>query len=66
MILLNKKQLAEYLNVELKTVRYLLYSGKIPKVRIGREYRFIQDDIDAWVREKVEKPKKYIFRNLKN
>jgi excisionase family DNA binding protein len=66
MIFLNKKQLAEYLNVEIKTVRYLLYSGKIPKVRIGREYRFIQEDIDIWIRGRIEKPKKYKFGNTIN
>lgn len=61
MNLLNKHQLAEFLQVEPKTVNYLLYSNQIPKVRIGKEYRFVQEDIETWIKARVERPKKYNF-----
>jgi len=49
MIILNKDDLADYLKVSLKTVCYLLYSKQLPKIKIGREYRFLKDDIDHWL-----------------
>jgi len=55
MEILNKEDLAAYLKVDVKTVASLLYQKKIPKIRIGKEYRFIKEDIDQWVRSKREK-----------
>lgn len=54
----DKDELAKYLNVDIKTVRYLLYQDKIPKVKIGREYRFLRRDIDDWLISRREKPQR--------
>ena len=53
----NKEELAAYLNVPLKTIRYLLYQKRLPKVKIGKEYQFIKDDIDRWILSQREQPK---------
>lgn len=66
MELLNKDQLAEFLNVELKTVKYLLYFNKIPKVKVGKEYRFIKEEIEKWLQVKSEHPREYDFSHLFN
>ena len=49
MHLMNKEELADYMKVRIGTVKYLLYQNKIPKIRVGREYRFDRDDIDQWL-----------------
>ena len=64
MDVLNKQELATYLKVGIPTVNYLLYQKKIPKVKIGREYRFPQEDIDRWIKRKKEPEKAYSFRKF--
>ena len=61
MELLTKEELASYLKVSEETVKYLLYRKKLPKVRIGKEYRFVKKDIEAWVEHHKEKPKTHRF-----
>src|SRR5207248_4697850 len=39
----------EYLQVNLRTVYRLIKAGKIPAVRVGRQWRFRKRDIDAWL-----------------
>ena len=39
----------EYLQVNLRTVYRLIKAGKIPVVRVGRQWRFRKADIDAWL-----------------
>src|ERR1043166_6027015 len=39
----------EYLQVTLRTVYRLIKPGKIPAVRVGRQWRFRKRDIDAWL-----------------
>lgn len=63
MEIINKQQLAELLNVNMKTVNYLVYFKKIPRVRIGKEFRFVKEEIEAWVKEKTERPLKIKFRD---
>src|ERR1700756_4837974 len=38
-----------YLQVNLRTVYRLIKAGKIPAVRVGRQWRFRKRDIDAWL-----------------
>jgi excisionase family DNA binding protein len=38
-----------YLQVKLRTVYRLIKAGKIPAVRVGRQWRFRKGDIDAWL-----------------
>src|SRR5262249_3620628 len=39
----------EDLPVNLRTVYRLIKAGKIPAVRVGRQWRFRKRDIDAWL-----------------
>jgi excisionase family DNA binding protein len=39
----------EYLQVNLRTVYRLIKAGKLPAVRVGRQWRFRKRDIDAWL-----------------
>ncbi len=47
--LLTTDQVLEYLNLNLKTVYRLIKSGKLPAVRVGRQWRFKKRDLDAWL-----------------
>jgi excisionase family DNA binding protein len=39
----------EYLQVNLRTVYRLIKAGRIPAVRVGRQWRFRKRDLDAWL-----------------
>ena len=61
-IFLTTEEVLEYLQVNLRTVYRLIKAGKIPAVRVGRQWRFRKRDIDAWLdaqrprSERVEAP----------
>jgi len=46
---LTTDEVLEYLHVNLRTVYRLIKAGKIPAVRVGRQWRFRKRDIDAWL-----------------
>ncbi len=46
---LTTEEVLEYLQVNLRTVYRLIKAGKIPSVRVGRQWRFRKRDIDAWL-----------------
>src|SRR3979409_2583554 len=46
---LTNEEVLEYLQVNLRTVYRLIKAGKIPAVRVGRQWRFRKRDIDAWL-----------------
>ena len=46
---LTTEEVLEYLQVNLRTVYRLIKAGKIPAVRVGRQWRFRKTDIDAWL-----------------
>ncbi len=46
---LTTEEVLEYLQVNLRTVYRLIKDGKIPAVRVGRQWRFRKRDIDAWL-----------------
>lgn len=46
---LTTERVLEYLQVNLRTVYRLIKAGKIPAVRVGRQWRFRKRDIDAWL-----------------
>jgi nitrogen PTS system EIIA component len=52
---LTTEEVLEYLQVNLRTVYRLIKAGKIPAVRVGRQWRFRKRDIDAWLDERVRK-----------
>jgi excisionase family DNA binding protein len=46
---LTTEEVLEYLQVNLRTVYRLIKSKSIPAVRVGRQWRFKKQDIDAWL-----------------
>ncbi len=46
---LTTEEVLEYLQVNQRTVYRLIKAGKIPAVRVGRQWRFRRRDIDAWL-----------------
>ena len=46
---LTTDEVLDYLQVNLRTVYRLIKAGKIPAVRVGRQWRFRKTDIDAWL-----------------
>ncbi|HEX5069809.1 MAG TPA: response regulator [Vicinamibacterales bacterium] len=47
--LMTTEQVLEYLHLNLKTVYRLINAGKLPAVRVGRQWRFKKRDLDAWL-----------------
>jgi excisionase family DNA binding protein len=48
-VFLTTEEVLEYLQVNLRTVYRLIKAGKIPAVRVGRQWRFRKSDIDLWL-----------------
>jgi len=46
---LTTEEVLEYLQVNLRTVYRLIKAGRIPAVRVGRQWRFRKADLDAWL-----------------
>ncbi len=46
---LTTDEVLAYLQVNLRTVYRLIDAGKLPAVRVGRQWRFRRADIDAWL-----------------
>ena len=46
---LTTEEVLDYLHVNLRTIYRLIKAGKIPAVRVGRQWRFRKRDIDAWL-----------------
>jgi excisionase family DNA binding protein len=47
--LLTTEEVLDYLNLNLKTVYRLVKAGKLPALKVGRQWRFRKRDIDAWL-----------------
>ncbi len=48
--LMTTEEVAGYLRVKLSTVYEWARNGKIPATKVGRLWRFRQEQIEAWVR----------------
>jgi len=48
-VFLTTEEVLEYLQVNLRTVYRLIKAGKIPAVRVGRQWRFRKTDVDRWL-----------------
>jgi excisionase family DNA binding protein len=46
---LTTEEVLDYLQINVRTVYRLIRAGKIPAVRVGRQWRFRKKDIDAWL-----------------
>lgn len=48
---LTTEEVLSYLQVNLRTIYRLIKAGRIPAVRVGRQWRFRKRDIDAWLEQ---------------
>ena len=55
-VFLTTEEVLEYLQVNLRTVYRLIKAGKIPAVRVGRQWRFRKRDIDDWLDTQRPRP----------
>jgi excisionase family DNA binding protein len=58
-VFLTTEEVLEYLQVNLRTIYRLIKAGKIPAVRVGRQWRFRKRDIDGWLesqRPRADRP----------
>jgi excisionase family DNA binding protein len=53
---LTTEEVLAYLQVNLRTVYRLIKAGKIPAVRVGRQWRFRKSDIDVWLDRQHSRP----------
>lgn len=49
-------EVREYLQVNLRTVYRLIKAGKIPALRVGRQWRFRRIDIEARLESQAPRP----------
>jgi excisionase family DNA binding protein len=55
-VFLTTEEVLEYLHVNLRTVYRLIKAGKIPAVRVGRQWRFRKVDLDVWLNHQRTAP----------
>jgi len=48
------QQVAEFLNVNPRTVYRLVQAGKLPGFKVAGSWRFLEEDIRAWVNEQKQ------------
>jgi excisionase family DNA binding protein len=46
---LTTEEVLSYLHINLRTIYRLIRAGNLPAFRVGRQWRFRKEDIDAWV-----------------
>ena len=51
--ILTIKEVAEYLKVNERTVYRLAGAKKIPAFKVGGTWRFVQSDIDQWIKNQT-------------
>ncbi len=47
------KELSEYLGIGKSKIYSLIRQKKIPASRIGRQYRFSKEVVNAWLKERI-------------
>src|SRR5689334_1536015 len=66
--LLTTEEIADFLRVDIVTVRRLVNRGELPAYRIGNEYRFTRVDLEEFIkRQRVstgENARKGLFKNF--
>ena len=59
--LLTTKQVAEIFGVDKRTVLYTLISKGLKYLKVGREYRFKQSDIEEFIKNQTYQKEQNIF-----
>jgi excisionase family DNA binding protein len=53
-VLLNVKQVAQYLQLKESTIYSWAQDNKIPAIKIGRTWRFRRTDLDTWLQRHLQ------------
>ncbi|MBF0662571.1 MULTISPECIES: helix-turn-helix domain-containing protein [unclassified Rhodococcus (in: high G+C Gram-positive bacteria)] len=64
--LLSVEQVAERLGLHVRTVRNYVRDGKLPAVRIGKQYRIAHTDLDAFTGRAVPAPPRETVRRQRH
>lgn len=64
--LFSVEQVAERLGLHVRTVRNYVRDGKLPAVRIGKQYRIAQTDLDAFTGRAVPAPPRETVRRQRH
>lgn len=51
--LLTEKQAAAYLNTSVHSIKRWRYEGRLPYVKLSRQIRLLQSDLDAFIADNV-------------
>jgi excisionase family DNA binding protein len=55
--LLTTEDIAQYLGYHIETIRLYVRQGKLPAIKVGREYRIRREDFEKFLEErKIIKP----------
>jgi len=49
---LTLEQIVEYLQMSTSSIYKMAQTGKIPAYKIGRQWRFKREEIDAWIEKR--------------
>ena len=60
-VLLNVKQVAQYLQLKESTIYSWAQDNKIPAIKIGRTWRFRRVDLDAWLEKHLQQESELDF-----
>jgi len=60
------EDVAKYLKMKPQTIYTWAQKGKIPAAKIGKEWRFRKDLIDAWFNQHIDEKFKSLIDNLDN
>lgn len=53
--LMDVEDIANYLGLSTRTVYSMIKKGEIPYVKVGGQYRFVESEIEDWIKEKAGK-----------
>jgi len=58
------EEVAKYLKLKPQTIYMWAQNGKIPAAKIGREWRFRRDLVDAWFNQHIQEKFQPLVENL--
>jgi len=56
--LLTTEDIAEYLGYHIETIRLYIREGKLPAIKVGREFRIHREDFEKFLEERRTTPTK--------
>jgi excisionase family DNA binding protein len=57
MLILTREEAAAFLKIHPSTLQKMAIAKKIPGAKVGREWRFVEDDLIEWVRNRYDIPR---------